>query len=171
LYDQLSRNNIFDFGQLIDRWAVINNNSEIIVRPYEKAQFKDGNIFDDFLAHMPIKIDGLEKPKKVQNPSIRPNQIKISEMLQNYCSADQLRTMLAYVEGLNDKSKFMLSKAERQSIIDTYKPMNDKIAERLGQKKLFFSEVAEEDNEPLTIEFIQQFLSKISFLPDDFHFI
>lgn len=69
--EKLSTAHYCDYKQFIDLWRNAFPKAKIIVCPYEKSQFMNGNIFSDFAAQLGItSLHGYKMPLKAVNTSL-----------------------------------------------------------------------------------------------------
>lgn len=69
--DRLSTPLFYQYGEFIDRVASVFGEGNMVVRPYEKQQFVNENIFDDFLACLNLKrADDMLLPPKGVNEKV-----------------------------------------------------------------------------------------------------
>lgn len=164
LKERLIKDGIFDYLTLTENWSQVNDDKNIIVRPYEKKSFTNGNIFYDFIDSLELNInkEKLNLPSKDPNPSIRPNQIKLALELFDFCTPNQRVKLFTPINKFNDESQFFLSVSERQALIDEYSSVNSIVATKhLGRDYLFENKHAKEsdvNHDIITGCFIDKFI-------------
>ncbi len=125
----------------------------LIIKPYDKAQFKDANIYSDFLSCLGLELNkSYIYPEEIVNPSLTIDTLEFKKslnMVEKYYSQDLNKDVveinkhiLDYVvnnqgEGQPFKKNNLLTRAEREEILEKYKDFNDKVARYIGQDKLF----------------------------------
>ncbi len=128
---------------------IINNidNEKLIVRPYDKTQFKDGNLIMDFLDCLGLVLDNSYILNKRQiNTSLSPIAYKLKQEYnrhnENVLNKDFIKVLIEYSrqEKLEYKNVFVISKQEREDLLEVYNVFNDGVAIKFLQRvegKLF----------------------------------
>lgn len=143
----------------------------MIVRVFEKGQFKDGNLISDFLLCV-----GLEKTEEfqelLQQKNVRLNNIFLeirrkindSEVYQKF-EDDFLRVPLSRANANKKETgkKRMFTEADQKKFMETYERTNAKVArEYLGREdgKLFYeTEEGEGYKEPDSKQMLEEYIS------------
>jgi len=142
LMNHLKDEQIFDYLSLTNKWDVWAG--KLHVRPYEKSQFINGNIFDDFMSVFGVKdISGFKKVKGLSNPSLSREQAFLKKEMFKFCNKKQNKILSKPINGFNfESSRFILSPNERQQIVDEFKLKNDTVAIKyLNKSHLFESSI------------------------------
>lgn len=126
---------------IINNWSKIFNQSNLIVRPYEKQQFYKGNIFADFLFHC-FNMELTEEfklPKKNINPRLSRDAVEYKRFVNNLPINNKfkngiLKPLLSYSQDIDPKTHepfqdhMLLSPNERIQIINRFEEDNKKVA-------------------------------------------
>lgn len=142
LLEQLEREKYLDYFSLLNNWAAVYGESNIVVRPYEKESFIGGNIFSDFMNIFNLGVEGFELPQKDINPSLSRDKVfllrKLSDAGLGYLITDEYIRELTLVKEEVGDSKFVSSPSTRNELLNKYKASNDKVANLyLSQDFLF----------------------------------
>ncbi len=132
------------------------NNDKIVMKVYEKGQFKNGNIFSDFLDCLGLELDeNFELPEKRINTSLSPLAYEIKKIYNKRYSGvlneNLIKTLVEYSvldRKSNDEKFFVISKTEREELLETYSVFNMGIATKFfGREdgKLFYDEISDTD--------------------------
>lgn len=146
LQKQLAR---FDYVARIAPWAEALGDENILVRPYERAQFPDGDLISDFLS----RVLGLGDEKGFErstaenaNPRFSPATLEFKRMVNAVMSeparSNRFNAPLIEVGRRNDARSFeifaeqdLLSAEQRKEILDHFAAQNAEIATRfLGRR-------------------------------------
>lgn len=133
--------------------------SNIIVRPYEKVQFKNNNIFSDFLSIFNLELsDDFILPPKIVNPRLNRDFMEIKRICNSLpidndtlvnAFHEPLMKLSTNREGtLNEFEYSLFSYEEKLDIINKYDESNKKIArEFLGRRngELFINSLPQND--------------------------
>ncbi len=176
--EALSRPNFCDYKRFIDLWRDSFGAGSIVVRPYEKSQFKGGNIFSDFLSIFGQKIDDRwHLPERQVNVALGYPETEF----KRFCNAvgfnkgmvDQLNALLlAHTEISDDRNDVKLLPGTRcKEICDRYKEINRAIVQEYLPGKsdaLFVEEVSIDELEGDAISDVsdEDFLSVLSFIKE-----
>ena len=129
----------FDYASIVSRWAQHVGAENVIVRPYEQAQFHSQDIRRDFLFH----VFGIEDTSDFTfqrgdpNPRLDLGAVEYKRMLN--CTVDDPKKLQRFQELLIDfsREKFtaskvdtMLSRATRDEILEHFETGNTEIARR-----------------------------------------
>jgi len=133
--------------------------AKLTVKVYEKRQFKDGNIFNDFLNILGLDLTNEYKiEKKVVNPSLTTEKMEFTRYINMLDLPIGFRTQISRLiinSALNSnevslfRKQDLISPQEAKMLLEKYKEENEKIAkEFLGREdgKLFYDEVEEDQN-------------------------
>jgi hypothetical protein len=149
----ISASKRFDYKNMCANWAHVIGEENLIVRPFERAQFYEGNILADFFHHLL----GISVPASVQLPpgNLNPRLCRDAlefKLLVNRMPLDRdtmnaaLPGLLAYSESVDPMTKsdyqehVLLSSSQRLEILHRYADTNAHIARTyLGREdgKLF----------------------------------
>jgi hypothetical protein len=133
----------------------------MLIRPYEKKQFYLGNIFEDFLNSIGLKLtDEYIFPEKIVNPSLDFDTLEFRRIL-NILEIDKTNTIKKYVinsflakytvdnsNGFPFQDHNIYSNKERIEIINKYEKENQEIARIFLNRqdgKLFYDELPKDD--------------------------
>ncbi len=152
----------------------------LIIKPYEKQQFKGGNIYSDFLEAIGLEFtDKYKLPNKVVNPSLSLDAMEYKKTINSIegygevnLNADRVLInsyILDYVvnekkEGKAFQSTDIIGKEKREEILKNYDSLNKAIATKFLDRedgKLFFNEVSDNYNQSNYVTTIDDYL-KIS---------
>ncbi|MBN2883544.1 MAG: hypothetical protein JXN10_08440 [Clostridia bacterium] len=181
---------IRDFAQMILEIAKKIHKSQLIVRPYEKQQFKDNNIYSDFLETIGLGFsDEFILPGKIVNPSLNPKALEFRRMA-NITGKDKhiiptktkLNGVLAeYTVENGGGSAFedgsYLNGEQRQKLLEPCMDKYKKIAKKLLNRKngiLFYNDIPAGSKESAlpgiqgTVELAEYILRK-SHIPGDYN--
>lgn len=146
----------YDYLHWIRLWGQYFGDSNVIVRPYEKAQFTGGSLFSDFLSAIgvDVRLADLATPPRGTNPRLSRdalffkslvNQLDVVKRFKNACNGPLL--LLSQKQDPHTAAAFrehgLLTPAERWSIRQKYSEQNRRIArEYLGRRdgRLFLAE-------------------------------
>ncbi len=137
---------------------IINNINEnrLIVKPYEKEQFKKENIIDDFLECLDLELDDKYKTntRKINN-GLPPVAYKIKQeynrQYTDVLNKEFINVLVEYSKlkvNEDSKSVFVISKDERVEALSLYDAFNMNIAIRFLKRldgKLFYKEINDSD--------------------------
>lgn len=134
---------------------------KFIVRPYEKQQFYEGNIYSDFLNCIGLELDNdFVYPEKIVNPSLNWDALEFRRIL-NILEVDKdniknkffVNELLAKYTVENNKGKpfqddNIFSPKERIEIINAHKEKNEQVARVfLNREKLFYDSLPDINND------------------------
>jgi hypothetical protein len=151
----------FNFWKLLQPWAKVFGQSNILVRPFEQEQFQGGNICLDFLDAIDIQEStSLEISPKPTNASLDQDTVFILDRIARMELSEQSRKQLFswfLSHRLNhrtnpqpDAKQPLLSPEQRLKLIRRYELSYRKVAETYLERadgRLFFSDLPE-PNEP-----------------------
>ena len=134
----------FDYAERIGAWEQVFGSARMIVRPYERAQFPDGDLIADFMTHVLgiNDLSGFVRPND-ENSNPRFSRVALEfKRLINAIEEDTARTgrfnpALIAFSGAQDagsteifQDQDLLSSVERQKILDHFADRNADIARR-----------------------------------------
>lgn len=176
--EALSRPNFCDYKKFIDLWRDSFGVGGIVVRPYEKSQFKGGSIFSDFLSIFGQEIDDRWRlPERQVNVALGYPETEF----KRFCNAigfnrglvDQLNSLLLAHTELSDcrKEVELLNATRSKEICDQYREMNRAIVQEYLSGKpgdLFVEELRNDELEEYAISGVSDddFLSVLSFIKE-----
>ena len=128
-------------------WAAAFGETNIVVRPYEEAQFHGGSLVADFLDVVGVERDGLALPSERINTSLNRDVLEFQRLMNRLPLAPSekrrfFRQLIALTQrtsgsGLFDESP-VLDEARRAEIRRYYASGNAAVAEKyLGRRDLF----------------------------------
>lgn len=144
---------ILNYGTVVAMWADVFGKDNIIIAPFEKGQFKNYNLIDDFLDKIGINsIDGFERPTMTiatENVKLSRNALEVKRLLnraprKEYEELVLIRALQEISREFGDDNPDwgqFLDPRERADLLSRYKDGNRSIAENyLGRKggQLFF---------------------------------
>ena len=148
-----------DYFELLNRWAAVFGKENIIVRPYEKQQFKDNDLIADFLNIVGLALtDDFKLLEKNANPRLPTETLEYMRLLNSFLrdktKAKYIKKkLIAYsTEKFKDSTESifynhsLLSPDQKLAIIEQYTPSNQRVAQDyLGRENgcLFFEAIAE----------------------------
>lgn len=134
-----------DYEFLINVWETAFGTENIIIRPFESAQFYKEDLGLDILNSIGINTGNLPPLETVRmNESLDTRAINIIDDVKRSSLTDsQKREMLNklnifYFSKMNYKKFYNLTKRDRQSFIDENKEAYDRIAKKWLEKDAFF---------------------------------
>lgn len=110
-------------------WANEFNKESIIVKIYEKQQFKNGNLFDDFMEILSVDdISNFSQPKKDNlNLSINPEATEILRLCGFY-DYNQLKEIWPDATKTNLTGYSLLSAKQKLKVLEKFEESNRKVA-------------------------------------------
>jgi len=161
--------------EILDTYSEVFGLEAMIVRPFEKSQFKNQDLIDDFLSILEINdTSGFKKPLIRKNASIKNNLLKIIKYANESeleIDLNQLKQII--INHVSDpyaaNGNTYLSGGQRLEILGRYKQMNEQIAQKYLHRddgKLFVEPIGqiidkEPEHDNLTIEETIPLLLKI----------
>lgn len=149
----------FDYYQFLQNLKEKFPKANLTIRVYEKGEFKDGNIFSDFLSILGLDLTNEYKiEKKVINPSLTTEKMEFTRYINMLDLPIDFRTQVSRLiihSALNSnevslfRKQDLISPQEAKKLLEEYKNGNEKIArEFLGREdgKLFYDEIIEDLN-------------------------
>jgi hypothetical protein len=134
------------------KYAVSGN---FVIRPYEKAQFFNQNIYDDFCKVIGVKRDqSFSLPEDVVNPSLNQHAFEYRRLLNilrfdcdNFNKKILVNNLLSSysVQSATSENELgfsVFSLDQRKEILSRYKPKNDRLAEVFFNGKPLFTDMA-----------------------------
>jgi len=149
---------ILEFHKDAEYNIILKNLSEafgkenIIVRPYEKQQFYNGSIFDDFFYHIfGIELsEKFKKPTTDMNPRLAHDALEFKRLANSVGkNSDYLRHLLSIYCRQYPEEVSLLSPKQRYDIINKYSDCNEFIArEFLGREdgRMFYAPLPNPDD-------------------------
>jgi hypothetical protein len=147
-----------DYKEICDRWSEIFDKENIIVRPYEREQFKDNSIFSDFMAILGIDdISAFSMPKINSNPSLNKDAIQFKRLVNMLNIADahkrKMQEPLVDISIRKGKGELfqnhsILSPIEKIEFLERFKESNSMVAYdylNRNNKILFYDPLPELD--------------------------
>ena len=133
----LRRSGFFDYAKLLNSWAESFGPENIIVRPYEKSQFKGGELIHDFLSIFEINNFGnFVFEQKEVNPSLSRDQIILIKAFHNAGLEEYVDDVIRKPYNLNvSGSKYFLSPQERENLIYEFSESNSIVAREFLNRK------------------------------------
>ena len=90
----------WDYCSLIDRWASVFGRENILVRPFEKSQMKEGDVLQDFLDVIGVndisdKLRGsINKPRSIANDSLNAKALILMDVYSRLNVAENIKRKL-----------------------------------------------------------------------------
>lgn len=148
-----------DYFKLLEQWASVFGKTNIIVRVYEKRQFFNHNLFEDFLGALGLKLTNeYQMPENNPNPRLSAAVLEymrhMNSLLEDVKSAIKLKKSLVKfsAEYYSDASTAiffdhsLLTGNQKRSILARFADSNLRVAkEYLGRQdgRLFYEELAD----------------------------
>ena len=141
------------WNDLLTPYVDLFGRNNIIIRPYEKRQLKDGNAITDFFDLIGIPADKIVYIKrkslaKITNSGYSRAALEVARHMNSILGEDERIRMRLLLQATNFKKPFenytFFSQVERRKLIEHYQDSNLKIAETfLGRKNeiLFLDDV------------------------------
>ncbi|WDE99122.1 hypothetical protein PQO03_14900 [Lentisphaera profundi] len=137
-----------DYSILLEFWSEMVGKENVIVRPYEKGQFVNGNIFDDFLNIFGLKnSEGFKVLKSFTNPSLDLGALEFKRVL-NYLgltksiSFKTAKVLEKRALNLGKNKAFsdhgILTTKEKLNYIKKYEESNNSIAKEFLKTEILF---------------------------------
>lgn len=149
----------YDFSRTIQIWEKAAGRQNMIIRPYERSQFPQGDLISDFVnGVLGIEVPGeFVRPKKPNtNPRFAPAALEYKRLINcispdNQSSGVYRDALISYSQGLDAGStavfqeQGLLSKEQRRQILNHFAGANAEIARKfLGRDELFTEALSEE---------------------------
>lgn len=145
----LQEEHTLDYEKLCDRWAEVFGKGNIIIRPYEKKQFKNSNIFSDFMGILGVEdISTFAIPKANINPSLNKDAVYFKKLVNRLNLSNTEKTNLheplvnfSVMRGKSRHTFPELSPRRQIKLLEKYKESNAQVAYHyLGRrdKMLFY---------------------------------
>jgi len=137
LKSQLIKTNLLNHHYQAKKWSDCIGQSSIHLRAYEKSQFHNGNLFDDFMSILGVSnSNNLSRDNLSANDSLTRPQIEIIKMLESKGLAEALGERLTRPHVIfNGCDKAFLSKDQRKQLLDICSEWNELAAkEFLGRE-------------------------------------
>lgn len=163
-YIESAANNYHD---ILQRWVGAFGREHVLVRPYEKSQFKGSNIIEDFLDTLGVEMSpSFEMPGSV-NPSVDNRGVEVLRILKKLQLSpsehhQMMRQISDYLGGREDnREPVYLTFQEREDILASYREQNERVArELMGREdgRLFVAQPRERSMETaeLDIEYLTE---------------
>lgn len=144
----------FDWYEHLTHYAKFFGKENIIVRPYEKNQLKDGTVVSDFLSLIGIPFESI-KPEATEwsNRSYSRSALEIARLCNGNLSIDHRGQLRVLLQATNTKQTFkefvFFSSKERWELLSYYEKSNSEVAkEYLGREdsRLFLEPMPEDDS-------------------------
>ena len=144
----------FDWFAFLTRFAIFFEKSNLIVRPYEKIQLRDGDVVKDFFHLLDIDMDARFKCPKKLNHDYNREALKIARICNTFLDKNKkvrLRNLLQvtnYMQPFGHYSFF--SKEERKALLTHYHSTNAMVAKEYLNRdngKLFYNVAPGEDKD------------------------
>lgn len=138
---------LWDYRAELERWANVFGQQNLLVRPYEKAQFIGGSLLSDFAKQINLSLDGLVISNAQVNTGLNRDILEFQRLI-NALPLDHPERRRFHRElieltartagsGLFDEAP-VLDLMMRQAILERYAEGNAQVAERyLGSSQLF----------------------------------
>lgn len=181
LISERPRTGITNFRKNLEYLEPLFGRNNIIVRPFEREQFVNQSLFDDFMQLVGLKMsEKFEIKNKKKNPGLSPFMVEIFRYLSVYChSREDILPFLGKENKSNNKlfnqnrqHKF-LSPKERIAIVQSCEEDNEWIARKfLGRADgVLFREPLPNINDPwekysLNPEEVKSFFAEADFLDE-----
>ena len=138
----------YDYEALINLWKSLGP-KKIIVRPFEKQQWKEESIFSDFCSTIEIPLDpSFVIPSNNINKSLDRTQLRFLSLFNQHVpvfkdqKVNKLRgRVVQLLEATSTANKIKLSNDETEDILSYFAKTNSSLESEFnrGQKKSFFS--------------------------------
>ncbi len=121
------------------------NSDKLLVRPYEKLQFKNENLIDDFLECLGLNLNSefedkyVVSTKKINN-SLSPIAYKLKQeynfKFKDVTNKEFINVLIEYSKQNNNKynNVSVVSKQEREELLEVYSAFNASLAMRFLQR-------------------------------------
>jgi hypothetical protein len=139
--DRISTSRRFDYGNMCAQWARVIGEENLIVRPFERVQLRNGNILADLFYHllkMPIPAT-VKLPADNLNPRLCRDALEFKQLV-NRMPVDRetmnatLPGLLAYSKAVDDRTRnafqehLLLSPSQRLEILQSCADTNAHLA-------------------------------------------
>ena len=143
-----------DWYRLLTLYAEYFGKENIIVRPYEKEQLKDGTVVTDFFSLLGIPFESIkQEANEYVNRSYNRSSLEIARICNSNLSKDDRRKLQLLLQASNVKQPFedfsFFSPKERRELIDYYDESNSEVARTFLEKQdgvLFLEPIPENDH-------------------------
>ncbi len=117
-----------DYNHRLGLWADAFGDENMIVRPYDRALLKNGDIFQDFLAQIGMSVSGLATVGD-RNVSLGAAQTKAGHLMNSVkMDAETMGVLLGHIE---KSGRLMPARAEAMHLLDRYRDSNRRLNQRL----------------------------------------
>src|SRR5690606_37561304 len=143
-----------DFYEKLSAWARHFGKENMQVRLYEKSQFKQKNIFADFLDNFQVEFsnDFYLPDIDISNLSINPEATQILKLCKSF-DYKQLKEIWPDSTKQNLTGYTLLSPKEKIEVFEKYKPSNQKVAQEFlnnHEGELFLAPLPEEPDKTIS---------------------
>jgi hypothetical protein len=136
-----------DYFELLGRWAAVFGKENIVVRPYEKQQFKDNDLISDFLSIVGLELTvDFARLAKNANPRLPLEALEYMRLLNSLLRDKKMskaikKRLIPYcLERFKDSTaslyfeQSLFTPAQKRAILERYAPSNQRVArEYLGR--------------------------------------
>ncbi len=163
---------LWDYARQLARWAGTFGTDNIVVRPFEPAQFRGGSLVADFLEILALSPEGLALPEGRVNTGLNRDVLEF-QRLANRLPLDVVRKRRYHRElialsaayagtGRFDEAPF-LDANRRREMLDAYQAGNDAVARTYLDRDRLFLETPDARDYPVASGLTAQ---KIRFILD-----
>lgn len=155
--------------ELLSGWSSVFGINNIIVRPYEKSQFAEGNIIEDFLKALEIEYE-MADFSAITNTYNRSFNLPASDFLRLMNDSSNIQKWRAFLNVLfrdpfEDTGEVYLTREKRQNILKHFNASNEEVVKTFlpeNSNGLFIEPIPEKENYPPVF----QALNKKEILPE-----
>jgi len=148
----------FDYTLLLEKWAKVFGKENMIVRPFEKSQWRGGSIYSDFMSIFGIdNLSSFQDIPESANASLDRAQLVFLAKFNKHVEAfeddipNKLRgNIVELLEGMSTADRIQLSKEEVANIIEYFRKDNKLISKEYMNGQQLFSEDLPEIDENYT---------------------
>lgn len=133
-----------DHYSIIKDWEGLVGKNNIFVRPFERGQFVDGDLYKDFMKMIDVTLfDDMALPPKESNTAIKRDMMELIKIINRLGVGDRrnelVQKLVAFVreypEYSGEYSYSMLSPSEQVELFNSYSQSNSMVAkEYLGRE-------------------------------------
>jgi hypothetical protein len=126
---------IYDYGKLLSVWARAFGKENLVVRPFELGQLKDGDALDDFMALLGFgDLSAFTRPG-VRNQSLDAHTVeflrRINPLVPRWIDGrpNPARAgLVEYLEEISSGPKLRLSRQQAETFLETFRQSNADVA-------------------------------------------
>ncbi len=129
-----------DYWQLCEKWANLVGEKNLILRPFEPAQFEGGSLFSDFASIFPLKADKqIKLPSRKINISLTRDELEFKRLLNSLAPVRKVIPALLQLSHQRMQAPGyisfpLFSDEQRRKVLESYAATNQMIAQKYLQR-------------------------------------